>query len=162
MFYNKINNPKIKIYRVILNCFLILAYLISYSGCETTGLYNVPPGDLKTGPTAEIKKIELKNGTELDCEGIMISIERDQDSSLVYVIRTNEPLKIRSGGDQKTVNWRDVRIPEKDIKALSFEKTVSDPTMTGLAVGGGILILAAIIALIAASAMGPMNFGLGH
>ncbi len=148
MFYNKINNPKKKIYRVILNCFLILAYLISYSGCETTSLYNVPPGDLNTGSTADIIKIVLKNGTELDCEGIMISIERDQDSSLVYVIRTDEPVEIRSGGEQKYGIWRDVRIPEKDIKALSFEKTVSDPTMTGLAVGGGILILAAVIALI--------------
>ncbi|MBK7446003.1 MAG: hypothetical protein IPJ45_08270 [Ignavibacteria bacterium] len=75
MFYNKINNSKIKIYRVILNCFLVLVYMSSYSGCTTTGLYNVPPGDLKTGSTAEIKKIELKNGTVIDCAGKLVSIE---------------------------------------------------------------------------------------
>jgi len=122
----------------------------SYSGCTTTGLYSVPPGDLKTGSTAEIKKIELKNGTVIDCAGKLIRIEREPDSTLVYVIQTDEPVKTKSGGDQKAVNSGNVRIPEKDIRALSFEKSVSDPKMTtGLAVGGGILILAAIIALIA-------------
>ncbi len=149
MFYNKINNPKKKIYRVILNCFLILAYLISYSSCETTSLYDISPGDLKTGSTAEIKKIELKNGTELDCAGKLVSIEREPDSSLVYVILSDEPVKTKSGGDQKTVNWSKVRIPEKDIRALTLENTGSNSTSTGLAVGGFLVILALIIALIA-------------
>ena len=149
MFYNKINNSKIKIYRVILNCFLVLVYMSSYSGCTTTGLYNVPPGDLKTGSTAEIKKIELKNGTVIDCAGKLVSIERETDSSLVYVILTDEPVKTTSGGDQKAVKSGNVRIPEKDIRALTLEKSESDPTMTGVAAGSGILILAAIIALIA-------------
>ena len=149
MFYNKINNPKKKIYRVILNCFLILAYLISYSSCETTSLYDISPGDLKTGSTADIKKIELKNGSLIDCEGKLIRIEREPDSSLVYVIRTDEPVKTKSGGDQNAVNWSEVRIPEKDIRALTMEKSESDPTMSHLAVGGGLLILAIIIALIA-------------
>ena len=149
MFYNKINNPKIKIYRLILNCFLIFAYLNSFNGCETTGLYNVSPGDLKTGSTAEIKKIELKNGTVLDCAGKLIKIERDSDSSLVYEIWTDEPVKTISGQDQKAVYWNKVRITEKEIRALTMEKSESEPTMSHLAVGGGLLILTIIIALIA-------------
>lgn len=56
MFYNKMNSPKIKIYRVIFNCFLIAAYLISFSSCTTTGLYYVSPGALESGSTSEIKK----------------------------------------------------------------------------------------------------------
>ncbi len=149
MFYNKINNSKIKIYRVILNCFLVLVYMSSYSGCTTTGLYSVPPGDLKTGSTAEIKKIELKNGTVIDCAGKLIRIEREPDSSLVYVILTDEPVNTKSGGDQKAVKSGNVRIPEKDIRALTMENMGSNSTTTGLAVGGFLVILALIIALIA-------------
>ena len=160
MFYNKINNSKIKIYRVILNCFLVLVYMSSYSGCTTTGLYSVPPGDLKTGSTAEIKKIELKNGTVIDCAGKLIRIEREADSSLVYVILTDEPVKTTSGGDQKAVKSGNVRIPEKDIRALTLENTGSNSTTTGLAVGGFLVILALIIALIAVG--NSMNFGVGH
>ena len=152
MFYNKINSRKIRIYKVILNCFLIIVYLNSFSSCETTGLYNVSPGDLKTGSTAEIKKIELKNGTVLDCAGKLIKIERDSDSSLVYEIWSDEPVKTKSGGDQKVVNWNKVRIPEKEIRALTMEKSTSDPAMTGLAVGGGLVMAAIIIFLIALSA----------
>ena len=148
MFYNKINSRKIRIYKVILNCFLILVYLNSFSSCETTGLYNISPGDLKTGSTAEIKKIELKNGTVIDCAGKLISIEREPDSSLVYVILSDEPVKTKSGGDQKSVKSGNVRIPEKEIRALTLEKSESDPTMSHLAVGGGLLILVIIIVLI--------------
>ena len=149
MFYNKINSRKIRIYKVILNCFLIIVYLNSFSSCETTGLYNVSPGDLETGSTADIKKIELKNGTVIDCAGKLIKIERDSDSSLVYEIWSDEPVKTKSGGDQKVVNWNKVRIPEKEIRALTMEKSTSDPAMTGLAVGGGLVMAAIIIFLIA-------------
>ncbi len=159
MFYNKINNPKIKIYRVILNCFLIMVYLINFSSCMTTGLYNVSPDSLEPGPTADIKKIELKNGSVIDCSGKLIRIDREPDSSLVYVILSDEPVKAKSGGDQKEVNWSKVRIPEKEIKALTLEKSVSDPAMTGLAVGGGVLMIAIIVLIAAASSM---NFGFGH
>ncbi len=152
MFYNKINSRKIRIYKVILNCFLIIVYLNSFSSCETTGLYNVSPGDLETGSTADIKKIELKNGTVIDCAGKLIKIERDSDSSLVYEIWSDEPVKTKSGGDQKVVNWNKVRIPEKEIRALTMEKSTSDPAMTGLAVGGGLVMAAIIIFLIALSA----------
>ena len=75
------------------------------------------------------------------------------------MILSDEPVKAKSGGDQKEVNWSKVRIPEKEIKALSLEKSVSDPAMTGLAVGGGVLMIAIIVLIAAASSM---NFGFGH
>lgn len=159
MFYNNINNTITRIFIVILNCFLILVYLNSFIGCETTGLYNVSPGDLETGSTAEIKKIELKNGSVIDCAGKLIRIEREPDSTLVFVMWTDEPVKTKSGGDEKALNWSNVRIHEKEIRALTLEKSEFDPTMTGVA-GGGLLILAIIIALIAA--IGSMNFGFGN
>ena len=156
MFYNKINSPKIRIYRVILNCFLILVYLINISSCMTTELYDVSPDSLKSGSTADIKKIELKNGSVIDCSGKLIKIERESDTSLVYVIWSDDPVKTKSGGDQKDVNWSKVKIPEKEIRALSLEKSESDPTMSHLAVGGGLLMLAIIVTLIA---LANMNFG---
>ena len=155
MFYNKINNPKIKVYRVILNCFLIIVYMSSYSGCETTGLHYVSPGSLETGPTAEIKKIELKNGTVINCAGKLIKIEREQDSSLVYVIWTDEPVKTKSGGDQNAVNWSEVRIPEKDIRALTMEKS---PMGMGLGVGIPLIIIALILTIIAVGSSMSFSF----
>ena len=67
----------------------------------------------------------------------------------MYVILTDEPVKTTSGGDQKAVKSGNVRISEKDIRALTLENTGSNSTTTGIAVGGFLVILALIIALIA-------------
>lgn len=147
MFYNNINNTKTRIFIVILNCFLILVYLNSMIGCETTGLYNVSPGDLETGSTSEIKKIELKNGTVINCTGKMIKIERESDSTVVFVITSVLNIKSQDSAGRNVINPNDIRIPEKVIKTILVELTKEDDGMTTVAIAGGILLVGVIICL---------------
>lgn len=145
MFYNKMNSPKIKIYRVIFNCFLIAAYLISFSSCTTTGLYYVSPGSLESGSKSEIKTIELKNGTVINCTGKIIKIERESDSSAVFVIASGENVKAQDSAVLNAINQNDIRIPEKDVKKIIMEMTREDHGMTTVALAGGVLLVALII-----------------
>lgn len=145
MFYNKVNNPKIKIYRVMLNCFLIIAYLSSFNSCTTTGMYIVSPDSLEAGANADIKIIELKDGTSIDCEGKLIWKVREPDSSVVFVIASNSNIKTQDSSGQSATIRSDTRIPEKDVKKITMEITKGNTVLTAAAIGVGILFVVMLI-----------------
>ncbi len=147
MFYNKINNPKIKIYRVIINCSLILAYLNSFNSCTTTGMYIVSPNSVEAGANADIKMIELKDGTSIDCEGKLIWKVREPDSSVVFVIASDSNIKTQDSTGQSATIRSDTRIPEKDVKKITMEITKGNTVLTAVAIGVGILFIVLIIGI---------------
>ncbi len=119
----------------VLYFLLKAAMLIIFSSCSTTEYYTKPSVSVRTGNTAEIKIIELKNGPAIACDGKLIRVEKGSDSGRVFVIVANE------------LSGKDTRIEEKDIKNIILEKTESNQTSTIIAIGAGVLV-AALIAMI--------------
>ena len=147
MFYNKINSPKIRIYRVILKCFLIIVYLINFSSCGTPGMYTESPDSLEPGPTSNIKMIELKNGTIIDCTGKIIWIVKESESSVTFVIAADNKIKTQDSSIQNAAKLKDTRISQKDVKSVTFDNTEVDPNVTGFATVG-VLVTLGLIAVV--------------
>ncbi|MBK7253058.1 MAG: hypothetical protein IPI04_03845 [Ignavibacteria bacterium] len=147
MFYNKINNPKKKIYRVILNCFLILAYLNSFNSCAAPGMYTESPDSFEPGRTSNIKTIELKNGTIIDCTGKIIWIIKESESSVAFVIAADNKIKTQDSSGQNATKLKDTRISQKDVKAVTFDNTEVDSNVVGFGAVGVLVTLGIIIGL---------------
>ncbi|MGB4850885.1 MAG: hypothetical protein WBQ38_01095 [Ignavibacteria bacterium] len=148
MFYNKLNNPNIKIYRVILNCFLILAYLYSYSGCTAPGMYTESPDSFEPGRTSNIKMIELKNGTIIDCTGKIIWIIKESESSVAFVIAADNKIKTQDSSGQNAAKLKDTRISQKDVKAVIIDNTEIDSNVVIFSAVGGLAVAGIIVLII--------------
>ena len=148
MFYNKINNPKIKIYRVILNCFLILAYLSSFNSCAAPGMYTESPDSFEPGRTSNIKMIELKNGTIIDCTGKIIWIIKESESSVAFVIAADNKIKTQDSSGQNPTKLKDTRISQRDVKAVIIDNTEIDSNVVIFSAVGGLAVAGIIVLII--------------
>ena len=148
MFYNKINNSKIKIYRVILNCFLILAYLSSFNSCAAPGMYTESPDSFEPGRTSNIKMIELKNGTIIDCTGKIIWIIKESESSVAFVIAADNKIKTQDSSGQNAAKLKDTRISQKDVKAVIIDNTEIDSNVVIFSAVGGLAVAGIIVLII--------------
>ena len=148
MFYNKINNPKKKIYRVILNCLLILAYLNSFNSCAAPGMYTQSPDSFEPGRSSNIKTIELKNGTIIDCTGKIIWIIKESESSVAFVIAADNKIQTQDSSGQSATKLKDTRISQKDVKSVTFDNTEVDSNVEGFSLVGGLVTLGIITGII--------------
>lgn len=90
---------------------------------------------------SEIIKIELKDGTMIDCKEKMIKFETGIDS-VSYII-----LKSCTVGKDYQTYWSEKRIPEKDIYKIYMEKSEINGMETAIFVTG-IVIVTAVLAFI--------------
>ena len=153
MIYRIINSTGNKFIRTALNIFLILSYIATYSGCMTT--YNTweIPETINQANTSEIKKIELNDGTIIDCKDKILKFENAGDSGKYIVIKS-----YTVGNDFQTF-LTEKRIPEKDIYKIYIEKSkVSGSTTTLLVIG--IVVIFVIVFLVAVGqSFKHMNLG---
>jgi hypothetical protein len=141
MFYKIMNSRKLRFQRVILIYFLIYSYLTTFGSCMTTETSYISPDSLNSKSVKEIRKIELNNGTSIDCEGKIIKIEKESDSTLFFAISTY------TIGDNYKTDWTKKLISAKDILKIQLEKSVVNKDATiGVVIVGG-LILAGLIIL---------------
>ena len=153
MIYRIINSTGNKFIRTALNIFLILSYIATYSGCMTTYNSWEMPGTMNQINFNEIKKIELKDGTMIDCKDKILKFENAGDSGKYIVIKS-----YTVGNDFQTF-LTEKRIPEKDIYKIYIEKSkVSGSTTTLLVIG---IIVIGIIALLVAFGQSFKHMNLG-
>lgn len=141
MFYRIINSSDIKIPRAAFHIFLIISYMTAFSGCMTTYNYPVFPDRIEKVNSSEISKIELNNGTIIDCKNTVIKFEKGADSTK-YII-----LKSYTTGEGYKTYWTEKRIPEKDVYKVYMEKSEVNGTQTTFLVLG-IAVAAIIVAIV--------------
>ena len=142
MFYIKLKSSDTKKLRAAFHIFLIISYMSAFSSCMTTYDYSVLPENIGKVTSSEITKIELKNGTIIDCKNTIIKFEIGTDS-VKYII-----LKSYSIGDGYKTYWTEKRIPEKDVCKVYMEKSEINGTQTTFLVLGitiAVIILALVI-----------------
>lgn len=124
MFYKFINQPKLELLKLIFNIFLITSYMTTISSCMTTDLSYVSPDSIESVEDGKILKIELKDGTLVNCKNKLIKIEKGADSVNYFVINSKVNNKdIKPNPDVK-------RISEKDIYKIYLEKSEVNVPLT--------------------------------
>ena len=141
MFYIKLKSSDTKKFRAAFHIFLVISYMSAFSSCMTTYDYSVLPENTGKVTSSEITKIELKNGTIIDCKNTIIKFEKGTDS-VKYII-----LKSYTLGDGYKTYWTEKRIPEKDVSKVYMEKSEINGTQTTFLVLG-IAIAVIIVALV--------------
>lgn len=138
MIYKIINSSGNKFKRTALNLFLILSYLTTLSSCMTTHDTWENPETINQANTSEIKKIELNDGTMIDCKDKIIIFENAGDSGKYVVIKSY------TAGNNFQIFWTEKRIQEKDIYKFYIERSEVNGSQTTVV----ILVLAVAIAVI--------------
>lgn len=150
MIYKIINSEKIRIQRAILSCLLIITTLITFSGCMTTEMFYISPESVNYGNQGEITKIQLKNGTSIDCENKTIKFERDSNSVGYIVIVTHSADTVKKG-NKLYIQSKEQRITASDILKIHLKKTDVNGGLTALAIVGGLIAVILIIGAISLS-----------
>ena len=107
----------------------------------TTYDYSVLPENIGKVTSSEITKIELNNGTIIDCKNTIIKFEIGADSEK-YLI-----LKSYTTGEGYKTYWTGKRIPEKDVYKIYMKKSEVNGTQTTFLVLG-IAVVAIIVAIV--------------
>ncbi|MCB0726896.1 MAG: hypothetical protein KDD00_05495 [Ignavibacteriae bacterium] len=144
MLFKKINSSKLKLRRTFFHIFLIISYMITFNSCMTTYNYTELPDRLGKETSSDISKIELNDGTIINCKDKLIKFETGADSVKYIVIKT-----YTVGKEYKTY-WTEKRIPEKDVFKVYMEKSEVNGTQTTFLVIG-IAFAVTIVALILGS-----------
>jgi len=152
MIYKIINSSGNKFKRAALNLFLILSYLTTLSSCMTTHDTWENPETINQANTAEIKKIELNDGTIIDCKDKILKFENAGDSGKYIVIKS-----CTAGNDFQTFRT-EKRIQEKDIYKFYIEKTEANGSTTLLVIGIAVIVVIAFLIAIGQS-FKHMNLG---
>jgi len=142
MFNRIFNSSDIKFQRAVFHIFLIISYVTTFSSCMTTYNYPVFPDNIGKVTSSEITKIELNNGTIIDCKNTIIKFEKGADS-VKYIVLNSYTV----GKGYKTY-WKEKRIPEKDVYKVYMEKSEVNGTQTTFLVLGitiAVIILAIVI-----------------
>lgn len=139
MIYKIINSSVNKFLRAGLNIFLIISYLTTFSSCMTTSETWKLPETIDQANTSEIKKIELNDGTMIDCKDKILKFVNAGDSGKYIVIKS-----YTTGKDFQTF-WTEKRIQEKDIYKFYIERSEVNGSQTTIV----IIVLAVVIAVIA-------------
>lgn len=139
MIYKIIDSSGNKFLRAGLSIFLIISYLSTFSGCMTTHNTWEMPETINQANTSEIKKIELNDGTMIDCKDKILIFVNAGDSGKYILIKS-----YTAGNDFQTF-WTEKRIQEKDIYKFYIEKSEVNGSQTTVV----IIVLAVAIAVIA-------------
>lgn len=155
MFYSLINSSRLKHLRAVFSIILIIAYLTAYSGCMTTYNYFESSGSLNRISPDEITKIELIDGSVVNCKDKIINIEKDSDSVKYIVVKT-----LTEGKNHKA-SHSEKRISEKDILKIHVVHSEVNGQKTVLVVMGIVIVLGLIVLVIgfAASKQHSLNLG---
>lgn len=141
MYNIKLKSSVIKKLRAAFHIFLIISYMSAFSSCMTTYDYSVFPDNIRKVNSSEITKIELNNGTIIDCNNTIIKFEKGADS-VKYII-----LKSYTVGERFETYWTEKKIPEEDVYKIYMERSEVNGTQTTFLVLG-IAIAVAIVALV--------------
>ncbi|MBK8552477.1 MAG: hypothetical protein IPL53_15955 [Ignavibacteria bacterium] len=142
--------------RVMLSLLLAVSYITTFSSCTTTYRYFEFPESMGQVTVSEITKIELKDGTMIDCKEKMIKFETGADSASYIVLESDTV-----GKDYQTYR-SEKRIAEKDIYKIYMERSEINGTKTAIFVTG-IVIVTALLAFIIgfATSKHSLNLRLG-
>lgn len=140
MIYKIINSAGNKLQITVLNTILILLYITTFSSCMTTyESWNIPDS-VNQSNASDIKRIELNDGTLIDCKDKILKFENAGDSGKYILI---------SAGNYLQTYWSENRIPLKDIYKIYTEKSEVNSTMTAILVTGLVIVTAFIVFLFA-------------
>lgn len=156
MFYGLIVSSKLKISRAVFHIFLIVSYLTTFSSCMTTYNYSESTDTIDTISSDEITKIELINGTFINCKDKVITYETGADS-VKYIV-----VKSVSGGKDYKAYFSEKRISEKDILKIHIEHSKIDAQNTVLLVLGIVIVTGILTFIIGmATSKHDLNLRLG-
>lgn len=141
VFYKILNSSDLKFPRAAFHFLLIFSYITTFSGCMSTYNYPVFSDRIEKVHSSEISKIELNNGTIIDCKNTVIKFEKGADSTK-YII-----LKSYTTGEGYKTYWTEKRIQEKDVYKIYLEKSEVNGTQTTFLVLG-IAVAAVIVAIV--------------
>lgn len=154
MFYSLINSSKLKYRRAALHILIIISYLTTFSGCMTTYNYFESPETIDTISADEITKIELINGTVINCKDKIINYESGADS-IKYIV-----VKSLSEGNNYKAYHSEKRISEKDILKIYFEHSEVNGQKTVLLVLGIVIVIGILVFIIGmATSKHDLNLG---
>ena len=155
MFYGLIISSKLKFSRAVFHIFLIVSYLTTFSSCMTTYNYSESPDTIDKISSDEITKIELINGTFINCKDKVITYEKGADSVKYIVVKS-----VYEGKDYKAYH-SEKRISEKDILKIHIEHSEINAQNTFLLVLG-IVIVTGILVFIIGFATSKTNTNWGE
>jgi hypothetical protein len=153
MIYKIINSSGNKFQRAVLNIFIILSYLTTFSSCMTTYESWEIPGTMNQTNSNEIKKIELKDGTMIDCKDKILKFENAGDSGKYIVVKSY------TVGKNFQTFWTEKRIPEKDIYKFYIDKSEASGSTTTLLVIGVVVIVVIVFLVALGQSFKNMNLG---
>lgn len=153
MIYKIIDSSGNKFLRAGFNIFLIISYLSTFSSCMTTHNTWEMPETINQANTSEIKKIELNDGTMIDCKDKILKFVNAGDSGKYILIKS-----YTAGNDIQTF-WTEKRIPEKDIYKFYIEKTEANGSTTTLLVIGIVVIVVIAFLVAIGQSFKHMNLG---
>lgn len=139
--------------RAIFNIFLNIFYMSALNSCTTTEMTFVSPEAIESGSTGKITKIELKDGTIINCRNKKVKINKSDSTGFIVLTSADT---VKSGDNRSSIQMNEQRIPESDILNIQLEKSEADTTKTvfvilGIAAGAALVYLIVLIAGISGS-----------
>ena len=134
MFYRFINSGKLRFQRIIVNCIVVISYIITLKGCMTTDTSYVTPETIESPAFENISLIILKSRITIDCKNQKVNLEKGNDSTFYFTL-----IPVARGEGFKT-NGEKQMIPVKDVLRIQL----SDDRLSD---GGVALIITGILAI---------------
>ena len=113
---------------------LIISYLATFCSCETTGISNMSPEIIEPKASENIVKIKLNNGEIINCKDKSVTIEKNPDSSRIFVLAYPDTLS--ESDNTIKIQKKEERIQESDVSRIQMEITKINSTQTMLLVSG--------------------------
>lgn len=148
MFYGILNSRRMRNISLRISFFLILSYMIMYSGCTTTDIVLINPDTQGSGMMKDITKIKLLSGRIIICKDNLIRIEKSSDTTGFVMIQTTDTVKAGSSGFGYKTSWNELKIPLSDIKNFQIYETKGSGAMSfGIILGSLVLFTFLCIAV---------------
>lgn len=150
MFYRFINSGKFRFQRIVINCIVVISYIITLKGCMTTDISYVTPETIEPSTFENISLIILKSRITIDCKNKIVALEKGIDSTYYFTIT---PV---AGGEGYKNNIEKQMIPVNDVLRIQL----SDDSLSDVGVAliiTGVLAIGVLIAY--AIAVSNLDYG---
>jgi hypothetical protein len=133
--------------------------LLILSGCQSTYNYSVNPDNFHSEDIEYIKKISLKDSSEIYCETLKKKYVKSDTGGAIALLKTDTVFFNKSGEKSYKLQDSTKILFLEDIKKISLEKTETNWKKTAL-ITGGVVLSILVISVIAYIIDPPKQGGL--